>query len=173
MPGRREVLTLGGVAIAAAAAGVWLGPGLLQPQGGAAQLFATTYPDQDGQPRRLLEWQGRVLVCNFWATWCEPCREEIPMLVRMREKYVANGVEFVGISIDQVAKVRHFAISYKVSYPLLIADASALDLMRHLGNQAGALPFTVVLNRQGAVAYRKLGLLKAQDLEPVVAGLIG
>jgi peroxiredoxin len=173
MPSRREVLTLCGVAVGASALGILVRPFFSQSQTGAAELRAANFPDQEGNSRRIVEWQGRVLLCNFWATWCEPCREEIPMLLRLRQKHAANGLEIVGISIDQAAKVKHFSASYQVSYPLLIADASALDLMRHLGNQAGALPFTVVLDRQGAIAYRKLGLLKAAELEPVLTALMG
>jgi thiol-disulfide isomerase/thioredoxin len=173
MPTRRDALVLGAVALAAAGAGVVIGPLLLQSGSGAAELLARTFPDSHGKPRRLMEWQGRVVVCNFWATWCEPCREEVPLLIETREKYAPQGLEIVGISIDRVDKVKDFASKFKIGYPLLIADASALDLMKALGNAAGALPFTVILDRAGAVTYRKLGLLKAAELEKAIKPLLG
>src|SRR4051812_43899527 len=101
MPGRREALILAGVGTAALGLGALLGPTFLQSRSGAAALLATPYPDLEGKTRTLAEWAGKVLLCNFWATWCEPCREEIPMLVNLRTKYVAKGVEFVGISVDR------------------------------------------------------------------------
>ena len=172
MPRRREVLIFGAVGAAAAAAGVFFGPLALQSNDGAAELLASVYPDASGIPVAMKGWEGRVVVVNFWATWCEPCREEIPMLVGLRKKYAGNGAEVVGISIDQAAKVQQFAKSFGVTYPLLIAEGGGLDTMRKLGNKAGALPFTVVLDRTGMVAYRKLGLLRLEELEPVLAGLL-
>jgi thiol-disulfide isomerase/thioredoxin len=103
-------------------------------------------------------------VCNFWATWCLPCREEIPLLMQVRSRYAANGTEVVGIGIDHAAKIQQFAREFGITYPLLVADASGLDLMRKLGNQAGGLPYTVVVDRNGAIAYRRLGLLRAAEL---------
>jgi len=169
---RREWLVLGGVGTAAAVAGVLVGPILLQSGSGAAKLLATPLPGLDGRMRRLADWQGKVVLCNFWATWCAPCREEIPMLVDLREQYSAQGFEVVGIAVDNAAKVREFADKYHVSYPLLVAEAGGLDLMRALGNTAGALPFTVTLDRQGSILNRKLGILRRGDLEPKIKALL-
>jgi thiol-disulfide isomerase/thioredoxin len=169
---RRDLLILGAVGLAAAAAGALVGPMLVQSRSGAADLLAARFPDLAGRPRRLLEWQGRVLVCNFWATWCAPCREEIPLFVSLREKFVAKGVEIVGIGIDNAAKISEFVKIYKVSYPILVAGAEALELMRKLGNTSGGLPFTVFLDRQGRLVHRKLGPIKAPELEEKLAGLL-
>src|SRR6266850_1957030 len=106
MPARREVLALAGVGLAAAAAGAVLGPFALQSQSGASALLSTTFPDLAGQPRRLRDWSGKVAACNFWATWCAPCREEVPLLIALYEKYRQKGFEVVGIGIDPVAKIR-------------------------------------------------------------------
>lgn len=172
--GRREALLLGAAGIAAAAAGFLIGPLLLGRDGGreAELLGSASFPDLESRPRRLSEWRGKVLVCNFWATWCTPCREEIPMLVGLRGKYQAKGLEIVGIAIDNAAKVRDFSASFKISYPVLVADAGGLDLMRGLGNQGGGLPYTIVADRDGEVVYRKLGLLKQGDLEPMIESLL-
>lgn len=94
------------------------------------------------------------------------------MLVGLRGKYQAKGLEIVGIAIDNAAKVRDFSASFKISYPVLVADAGGLDLMRGLGNQGGGLPYTIVADRDGEVVYRKLGLLKQGDLEPMIESLL-
>ena len=93
------------------------------------------------------------------------------MLVSLSQKYGLRGVQFVGIAIDNVAKVSEFAASFKISYPVLIAGADGLDLMRSLGNTSGALPYTVVANRDGAVVHRQLGILRQPDLEALLESL--
>ena len=171
MPTRREALIVGAVGIAAAAAGVLVGPLALQSQSGAARLLSAGYPDLSGKQVRIGEWPG-VLVCNFWATWCEPCRAEVPLLLKLRRAYSGKGLEVVGIGIDNAAKMRQFAKDYGVDYPLLVADASAVDLMRDLGNPSGALPFTAVKDARGTIAYRHLGLLKEPDITQVIEGIL-
>ena len=171
-PSRREALILGAVGAAAAGLGLVAGALLLQSRSGASALLSTVYPDLSGRQRRLTEWKGRVLLCNFWATWCAPCREEMPMLSRLRDKYEPKGIEFVGIGIDSEAKILEFSKSYPVSYPLLVADAAAIELMRNLGNPAGALPFTVVLDQAGTVTYRRLGALTQEDVEKALVGFL-
>jgi len=168
--GRREALILGGAGIAAAAAGFLAGPALLRlGAGGEGEILRmASFPDLDGRVRRLSEWQGKILVCNFWATWCAPCREEIPLLVAARQKYVPSGVEIVGIAIDNAAKVLEFSASFKISYPILLAD-----LMRKLGNDTGGLPYTVVADRAGTLVRRKLGALKEGELAAILEPLAG
>jgi thiol-disulfide isomerase/thioredoxin len=171
-PGRREALILSGIGLAAAAAGLVVGPLVLQSQSGAASLLSASFTDLSGKTRKVAEWKGRVLVCNFWATWCAPCREEMPLLAAVRERFAPNGVEVLGIAIDSAAKVRQFAASLEIRYPILLAGGEALDLMRDLGNPSGGLPFTVLLDRDGAIAHRRLGLLKRPDLESALERLI-
>lgn len=162
---RRKVLAYALVGVGAAAAGAVLAPLVLQRRSGAAALLSTVFPDLDGQPRRLLDWKGSVTVTNFWATWCEPCREEMPLLTEVRRRYRDKGVEIVGIGIDQVSKLRDFASKYDISYPLLVGDARALDVMRELGNRAGALPYTVILDRSGTLVGQRLGAFRAGELD--------
>jgi thiol-disulfide isomerase/thioredoxin len=171
-PGRRDALVVGTVALAAAGAGALVGALALQSRSGAAALLSAVYPDLSGRPRQLAEWRGRVLLCNFWATWCAPCREEMPMLAELREKYVSKGVEFVGIGIDPAAKLAEFARTYRIHYPLLVADAGVASLMRELGNGPGGLPFSVILDRSGSVAYRRLGALSRTEVEGALVGLL-
>ena len=181
-PGRRDALILGAAGIAAAAAGFLLGPILLRSTGGGNAgeggtagnlvLRSANFVDLAGRTRGLSEWQGRILLCNFWATWCTPCREEIPMLVAAQRKYAHKGVEIVGIAIDNAAKVREFSTTFSISYPILLAQGEGLELMRRLGNGSGGLPYTVLFDRQGSVVHRKLGALREVELDQILDPLV-
>lgn len=164
-------MILGVAGLAAAAAGFMVGP-LLQSEPEQGDILrAATLVDLGGKPRALAEWGGRVLVWNFWATWCAPCREEIPLLIATRRKYGPRGVEIVGIAVDNAAKVREFSLSFSISYPILLAEADGIELMRKLGNSSGGLPYTVIADRQGKLVYRRLGALKQADLDSVLGPL--
>jgi thiol-disulfide isomerase/thioredoxin len=171
MPNRREWLTLAGVGLAAATAGALLWPRLRPEASAIRMLMNNNFSDLAGNVRQIREWRGAVLVCNFWATWCAPCREEMPLFAEMQRKYAGNSVQFVGIGIDQVVKMREFSNSLQIPYPLLVAGAETLDLMRKLGNSSGGLPFTVVLDREGGLAARHLGALQRPELEPLLVRL--
>ena len=182
-PGRREALILGAAGVAAAATGFLVGPILLQSLQAERRadgemreeiqaLQSASLIDLAGQIRRFAEWQGRVLVCNFWATWCAPCREEIPLLMAAREKYGPLGVEIVGIAVDNAVNVGQFSRTLKISYPVLLAEANGLELMRRLGNSAGGLPYTVFVDRRGNPARHRLGALKQADLHAILGWLI-
>ena len=168
---RRNALILAGIGVAAAAAGAFSGAFLLQSGSGAAGLLAARLTDLEGRPRRLLDWQGRALLCNFWATWCAPCREEIPLLVVAKQQLPPDGTEIIGIGIDRANNIREFAAKYNINYPLLVGDATVIGLMRGLGNASGGLPYTVALDRSGAVVRRKLGALTDAELRQVLASL--
>lgn len=172
-PARRKALALAGIGAGAAAAGALVGALLRQSSSGAAALLSATFPDLEGRPRRLLDWQGRPLVCNFWATWCAPCREEIPLLVSAKQQYAGTDLEVVGIGVDSAEKIREFAGIYRINYPLLIADANAIDLMRTMDNKAGALPYTVLLDRHGVLVGSKLGAYSRSELQAALTSLLG
>jgi thiol-disulfide isomerase/thioredoxin len=109
---------------------------------------------------------------NFWATWCAPCREEIPELTKIQEKYAANGVQIVGIALDNVLKVREYAKEMRIEYPLLIGFGETLGLARDLGNSAGVLPFTVVLDRTGKLVHAHAGAITEASLSAELAPLL-
>jgi len=156
------------LALAIAGSGFWFGLKLREgtPDVQAArQLLATTLPDQNGDAHRLNHWQGKILVVNFWATWCAPCREEMPGFARLQSKHAANGVQFVGIAFDTHQAVSDFIKQTPVNYPLLIGDGNTRDLMRALGNQHTALPFTVVLAADGTPLQSRLGRFEEADLD--------
>ena len=171
-PGRRELLILGAVAAGAAGTGAIVGTLVLQSQSGAAELLSASFPDLSGRPRRLLEWQGRYLVCNFWATWCGPCREELPLLDAAQQQHGGNGVQVVGIAIDTAANIREYLKVVKIGYPVLVGEASAIALMRSLGNTSGGLPFTVILDRKGSVQRRRVGAYSEAELRQELAALL-
>ena len=170
-PNRRETLLLVAAGLAAAAAGFIAGPFLLGNREWERALRFEGLVDLTGKPRSLAEWQGRVLVCNFWATWCAPCREEIPVLSAARSRYGPGGVEVVGIAIDSASKVVEFTRSFSISYPILVAEATGVDLMRQLGNTSGGLPYTVFFDRRGEPTHHKLGALKQGDLDAILRQL--
>jgi thiol-disulfide isomerase/thioredoxin len=165
MLARRRALILGAVGVAAAAAGAGVGFGLVQRDSANAALQAAEFTDLQGRTHHLAEWKGKILVCNFWATWCEPCRNEIPMLVALSGEMAPKNVVFVGIAVDHAAKVREFAKDYKITYPMLVAGPGGIELMRAIGNQSGGLPYTAFLDREGRVVGRKLGALNKADLQ--------
>jgi thiol-disulfide isomerase/thioredoxin len=173
MARRRDALLLGGAGLVAAAAGAVVGAFTLQAGSGAADLLAARFEDLEGRPRRLIEWAGRPLLCNFWATWCAPCREEIPLLVAAKRNSSSSRIELVGIAIDTVDKIREFTANYKINYPVLVGDAGTIGLLRSLGNRGGGLPYTLTLDSSGAILQRHLGALTEADLRQVMARLSG
>jgi len=138
----------------------------------AQKLMLASLTDLNGKVRALSQWQGKTLVVNYWATWCSPCREEVPALKKIRAKNASNGVEVVGIALDNVVKVREYAAELSIDYPLLIAGAETLSLSKELGNRAGVLPYTVVLDRSGKVAYTHAGAMTEAALAAVLAPLL-
>jgi len=135
-------------------------------------LLAVSLPDADGQPQNLAQWRGRLLVVNFWATWCAPCREEMPMFVRAQTAYGAKGLQFVGIAVDDAVKVRQFASEIGLNYPALIGGYGAMELSKTLGNSVMALPFTIVIGPKGDVVLTQLGPVREAQLERLVADFL-
>ncbi len=133
-----------------------------------SRFFATRLNDEQGRAQRIDQWRGKVLVVNFWAVWCPPCREEIPAFNRLQEKYAANGVQFVGIALDSAANVAQFRKTLPINYPLLIAESEGSELTRLLGNHRIALPYTVIFAKNGTVLLTKLGRMEEQELDALL-----
>ncbi|HEX6296443.1 MAG TPA: TlpA disulfide reductase family protein [Burkholderiales bacterium] len=171
-PGRRKALALGAVAAAAAVGGAFVGALVVQSGSGAARLLSASFLDLEGRTRRLREWRGQVLVCNFWATWCAPCREEVPLLVAATQHYAGKGLKIIGIAIDHADNIRDFAINYLINYQMLVGGSETIEIMRDLGNKATALPYTVLLDRSGRLAGQRLGAFRKEELAQVLMGLL-
>jgi len=134
----------------------------------AIELGRLRLPDRYGKDQDFAQWRTRILIVNFWATWCEPCREEVPDLLKIQVKHAAKSVQVVGIALDSVDKVREFADEYGIGYPLLIGGMQVMDIARRLGNTAGGLPYTVVMDASGKVVVKHLGRISEAQLEAAV-----
>lgn len=175
-PARRAILfaAIGG---AAAAAGYgfhrWRGtPVALSSTDPMAAILASRLATLDGKEQSPGDFFGRVLVINYWATWCGPCREEIPVFVRLQSEYGDKGLQFVGIAIDQVDKVRSFAAEFRINYPLLLGGMEAIELSRRAGNKAGVLPYTLVVNRSGGLVTGLAGGISDASLRARLVPLL-
>ncbi len=164
------------VALLAVIAGYWFATTLQRERAPAAnhpgEMIAFRLPDLAGQPHDIAEWKGKVLVLNFWATWCPPCREEIPAFQELQERYGAQGLQFVGVAIDERTAVIDFRDAMFVSYPLLIGENDAMEIMTRYGNNIGALPYTVVMDRNGRIVATRKGAYRGPELEAVVRPLL-
>jgi thiol-disulfide isomerase/thioredoxin len=172
---RRRTLVVGAVVLGALALGVgtalFLHSGHEATRDGSA-ILGLVLPDSEGRQQALSQWRGKVLVVNFWATWCAPCREEMPQFVKAQARDVDKGVQFVGIAVDDPGKVRAFVKEIGLNYPALIGGYGAIELSKSLGNDLSALPFTIVVDRQGRVAHTQLGPVKSARLDGWLATLL-
>ena len=140
---------------------------------GSAPVFSASFKDFDRKLQPLKQFQGKPLVVYFWATWCKSCKNELPELIALHQKYKAKGVTVLGIAIDNTDKVREFLKEYKVDYPVLIGSDDALALSKTLGNKVGGLPFAVVIDAKGTIVGRLLGETKPGKFEELVRPLAG
>lgn len=135
-------------------------------------VWAAALPDLAGSSQPLGQWRGKVLVLNFWAPWCPPCRREIPGFIRLQQRYGAQGVQFVGVALDSPGKVVAYADATGINYPLLLGEAAAVELARAAGNGSGGLPYTLVLDRQGNPVANHTGALDETRLQALLEPLL-
>lgn len=172
------LLTLAGVI--ALTGGYWLAQSLHSEEKShtgltyeSGQMVDFTLPDLDDKKRSLKEWRGKVIVLNFWATWCPPCREEIPLFIAMQKKYAADGLQVIGVALDNKTAVMVYRQSANINYPLLIGDEEhVMQIMERYGNRMGSLPYTVIMDREGQFAVRKLGAFGRDELQYVLEPLL-
>lgn len=121
-----------------------------------------TLADADGVKHSLSEWKGRPLLINFWATWCDPCRREIPLLKALRHERAADGVEVIGIAVDFRDAVQHYARAMAIDYPVLVGEQDGLDAIASFGMDT-VFPFTVFSDRRGRIVTLKIGELRPDE----------
>ena len=172
-PRSRRALLVGAAVTAAVAGGAlswWQGrdsaPGhasgpVAEPVPG---FWGLQWEAPDGTVLAAKTFQGRPLLINFWATWCPPCVEELPLLNQFFQQHKAQGWQVVGLAIDKKSAVQPFLQKMPLDFPVALAGLSGTDLGRTLGNVSGSLPFTVVVGGDGTVLHRKPGRVTPEDL---------
>ena len=136
-------------------------------------IYASSFKNLKDQSESLASLKGKVTVVYFWATWCVPCRIETPKLVKLYDGYKAKGVEVVGIALDNGDKVRAFVKDMNATYPVYYGGHDAVELGKTLGNDQGAIPFLVVIDKTGKIVATFKGDLPDGKLESVIDPLIG
>lgn len=167
-----QKLAFGAVGVLAIAAGAALWFALRPAPGGGeapriapVALYAATFTGADGRPQALGQFQGRLLVLNFWATWCAPCREEMPGFERVHARWKGRGVDFVGISAEEPAKVARFAADLGVTYALWTGGDEVGELSKRLGNRLGVLPHTALIGPAGEILETRVGPYTESQLQ--------
>jgi len=131
-----------------------------------------SFPDVTGVQREGSEWDGKTLVINFWATWCPPCREEIPEFVKLQEEMGDQGLQFIGIAIEDTEPVKAFMTEFPFNYPVLIGENGGMSLSVRLGNTIGIIPFTAVIDRSGRVVQAHSGSFTREQVLAIVKPLL-
>lgn len=169
VPRRQLLLGLAATAAMLAGAGVawWRAE---HPQDAAANkldaaFWATQWETPTGAPLPMRSFAGRPLLLNFWATWCTPCVEELPLINAFYRENQAKGWQVLGLAVDKLGPVQSFLKSMPLDFPIGMAGIQGTDMARALGNASGGLPFSVLIGTDGVVLQRKLGRLRESDLQ--------
>ncbi|MEO0317887.1 MAG: hypothetical protein RL404_1564 [Pseudomonadota bacterium] len=164
----KKTLSLVLIAALFAGFGVYFGAKRFQPGPPAdtavGALMQLAMPDPAGNQHKMSEWQGKVLLVNFWATWCPPCVAEMPELEQLQAERGSKGLQIVGIGIDSPGNIREFAGKHSITYPLLVGGLQGTDVSRSFGNETGGLPFTVLIGTDGKVKQAYMGRLDLQKV---------
>lgn len=168
-PSTRKTVVIVVLALAGALGGLWTShlwrmstPTVTTP------APAISFNGFDGKPVTLAQYKGKLLLVNFWATWCAPCLKEMPLLIKAQKQYGAQGLQIFGPAMDEAKDVKELAAKLGVNYPVVADFTSADAAMATLGNKQGALPFTVFINAQGMIVKTVLGGLHEDDLNATI-----
>lgn len=165
-PSRRTLLALTGLVALLSGAGAAHWYRVRQRLDAEAEraLWDQTLTLTSGEDLSLAQWRGHPLVINFWATWCPPCVEEMPLLDDFFRQNSAKGWKMLGVAIDQPSQIKRFLEQRPVTYPIAYGGLDGMKLGERLGNESGSLPFTLVLAADGRLILRKLGKLSANEI---------
>ena len=128
--------------------------------------------DIENEMRNIKEWDGKVVLVNFWATWCPPCKKEIPAFMALQEKYQNKGFQIIGIAIDDEDSVKDYVDTMGMNYPVMASEIEAMDLARRYGSRINALPFSAFIGRDGKIAFTKSGELSKAKAEEIINKLL-
>ena len=169
---RRQWIIIVAISLLALLAGVvtsqWIYKTGLASDPAVKAFFANSWQAPDGKTVDTQKWQEKVLVVNFWASWCPPCVEEMPTLDKLQQEFLQQNVLFVGIGIDSPSNIREFLSNTPVSYPIVIGGLEGSNLAKQLGNSQGALPYTIIINAKGKATYSKLGKISEDDIRNAI-----
>ena len=173
---RRQWMMIGGISVLALVAGIfsshWISQTGLASDPSIKAFFANPWKTPDGKSANIDDWRGKVLVVNFWASWCPPCVEEMPTLDKIAQEYASKNVLIVGIGIDSPSNIRQFLEKTPVSYPIMIGGLDGSALAKQMGNAQGALPYTVIINPKGKSVFTKLGKISEEELKKAINSAI-
>jgi thiol-disulfide isomerase/thioredoxin len=130
-----------------------------------------TLADIDGQPRSIRSWEGKSMIVNFWATWCAPCRREIPLLKKIQAEHGAEGFQIVGVAVDFREDVLKYAQEIGIDYPVLIGEQEGLDAVNKFGQGSLGFPFTVFTDNQQRIVMFHVGEIHANQAEAMLAAV--
>jgi thiol-disulfide isomerase/thioredoxin len=172
---KKNILAAGLIAILFIALGIFWGNKKFAPtpveNTAVANFLSQSMQDASGQQHPLAQWKGKALLVNFWATWCAPCVDEMPELSALQTEIAPRKIQIIGVGIDSPSNIAQFASKYQISYPLYLGGVNGTELSRQLGNQAGGLPFTVLIGSDGTVKKTYLGRIKINELRTDLSGL--
>ena len=168
---RRNML-YGGVAAAAALAGAGAAWWKFQPHDAtpeavakvAESFWSLSFDTPDGKPLPMSSFRGKLLLVNFWATWCPPCVEELPLLDFFYQENKDKNLQVVGLAVDQPSAVQTWLQTRPLNFPVGMAGLGGTELSKSLGNMTGGLPFTVVFSPSGVLLHRKIGKVLPEEL---------
>ena len=126
----------------------------------------------DGVKESGEQWLGKIQVINFWATWCPPCKREIPALIELQNDYRNHNLQVIGIALDEVEAVREFVKEMGINYPILVGQNDAADVSEQLGNDLGILPYTLITDQAGNITFIKYGEVDRETVENEIKKLI-
>ena len=176
----RNFLVLSAVALLSLLAGVLLF-NIIQPVDSVAtepavdapiELHSIPLTELSGRQTVVGDWQDKILIVNFWAPWCAPCRREVPSLIKIQREYAQQGVRVLGIALDSKPQVSRFATDYQINYPLFLGGNRTAMYNAAFGNPSGSLPFTALLDRNQRIVFQHNGELSSEQLREQLEALL-